>query len=113
MHKRDFLRTLGSASIGLLLGEHVWAQYATLNAKELAGREDFWSALRARYRLKPDYINLENGYYSMQAEPVLDAFIEKVREINSRRRTTCARRQFDDKAAVRARLADDGRMLPR
>ncbi len=64
MNKRDFIRTSAQASLGLLLGEKLWAQYAPLPATTLAGREDFWDAIRAKYRLKPDYINLENGYYS-------------------------------------------------
>src|SRR3954470_18616341 len=75
MKKREFLRTLGGASLGLLIGERVWAQYEPVPAAELARDDDFWTLLRKQYVLKPDYINLENGYYSMQAQPVLDAFI--------------------------------------
>ena len=25
--------------------------------------EDYWSSIRNQYKLKPDYINLENGFY--------------------------------------------------
>jgi selenocysteine lyase/cysteine desulfurase len=108
MHKRDFIRSLGAASVGLLLGDKAWAQYAPLPAEDLAQREDFWSSLRGQYRLKPDYINLENGYYSMQSEPVLDAFVDKVRAINLQGSYYMRTTQFDDKAAVRARLAAMG-----
>jgi selenocysteine lyase/cysteine desulfurase len=55
----------------------------------MAGDESFWTTIRAKYRLKPDYINLESGYYSMQATPVLEAFIAKVREVNYEASTTC------------------------
>src|SRR5262245_20528812 len=73
MNKRAFLQTAGGAGLSLLLGEKLWAQFAELPAEHLAEEEDFWLAIRSKYRLKPDYINLENGYYSMQATPVLDA----------------------------------------
>jgi selenocysteine lyase/cysteine desulfurase len=32
--------------------------------------EEFWSAVRAQYAPSPDFINLENGYFGMPAEPV-------------------------------------------
>ena len=82
MNKRAFLQTAGGAGLSLLLGEKLWARYAELPVEQLAEEEDFWLAIRGKYRLKPDYINLENGYYSMQATPVLDAFIARVREVN-------------------------------
>ncbi len=105
MHKRDFVRSLGAASIGLLIGEDLWARYAALPPNQLAQDEAFWARIRRRYRLTSDYINLENGYYSMQAEPVLDAFIARVREVNLQASRYMRTRQFDDKAAVRDRLA--------
>src|SRR5688572_27011044 len=82
MNKREFLRTSTAAGLGLLLGDGAWARFAEVPAEQLAGDESFWALIRAKYRLKPDYINLESGYYSMQATPVLEAFIAKVREIN-------------------------------
>lgn len=105
MHKREFLRTLGGASLGLLLGDRIWAQYAELPARALAEDEPFWALIRGKYRLKPDYINLENGYFSMQSEPVLEAFVGRVREINYEASYYMRTRQYDDKLAVRTRLA--------
>lgn len=105
MDKRDFVRSLGGASIGLLIGEDLWARYAALPPNQLAQDEAFWARIRRRYRLTSDYINLENGYYSMQAEPVLEAFITRVREVNLQASRYMRTRQFDDKAAVRDRLA--------
>ncbi len=105
MNKREFLRTIGGASIGLLLGDQLWAQYAALPAPALARDEPFWALVRAKYRLTPDYINLENGYFSMQAEPVLDAFVGHVREVNYEASHYMRTRQFDDKLAARALLA--------
>jgi selenocysteine lyase/cysteine desulfurase len=105
MHKRDFLRTLGGASLGLLLGDRVWAQYAERAPDALASDDEFWTLIRGKYRLKPDYINLENGYFSMQAQPVLETFINRVREINYEESYYMRTRQYDDKLAVRKRLA--------
>ncbi len=105
MNKREFLQTSAFASLGLLLGARTWAEYARLPAARLAEREDFWVAVRDKYRLKPDYINLENGYYSIQAQPVLEAFISKVREQNYQGSYYLRTRQESDKAAARDKLA--------
>jgi len=105
MNKREFLRTTASAGLGILLGEDVWARFADLPVDRLAEDEAFWTAIRAKYRLKPDYINLESGYYSIQATPVLEAFIAKVREINYQGSYYLRTIQVPDKAAVRDSLA--------
>jgi selenocysteine lyase/cysteine desulfurase len=105
MNKREFVRTLGGASLGLLFGEELWARYATLPPRALAQGEPFWATIRRQYRLTPDYINLESGYYTMQSEPVLNAFIGRVREVNLSASHYMRTRQFDDKLAVRRRLA--------
>ena len=105
MNKREFLRTMGGASLGLLVGDRLWAKYADVPPHVLAQDEPFWDLLRQKYRLKPDYINLENGYFSMQSEPVLDAFIGRVREINYEASFYMRTRQFDDKLAARKQLA--------
>src|SRR6186713_1609681 len=105
MNKRDFLRTSTAVGLGLLLGDRVWARFADVPADQLAGDESFWTTIRAKYRLKPDYINLESGYYSMQATPVLEAFITRVREINYQGSFYLRGPQVPDKAAARDKLA--------
>ena len=105
MHKRTFLRTLGATTIGALLGERLWAQYEPLPAQALAEDETFWAALRSRYRVKPDYINLEHGYYSMQSQEMLEAFIASVRDVNYHAAYYMRTRQGDDKLAARTKLA--------
>ena len=105
MNKREFLRTSAVTGLGLLLGDRVWARFAKLSPEQIAQDDAFWTAIRAKYRLKPDYINLESGYYSMQATPVLEAFIEKVREINFEASFYLRGPQVPDKAAARDKLA--------
>jgi selenocysteine lyase/cysteine desulfurase len=105
MNKREFVRAAGGAGLGLLFGDRLWAEYSAMPVERIATVEDFWDALRGKYRLKPDYINLENGYYSMQSEPVLEAFIGKVREVNYENSYYMRTTQFPDKLAVRTKLA--------
>jgi len=103
--KRDFIRTLGSASLGLMFSPDLLARYSAMPYERIAEDEAFWRTIRGKYRLTPDYINLENGYYSMQSEPVLDAFIGHVRSINVQASRYMRTRQPDDKLRVRTRLA--------
>lgn len=105
MNKREFLRSSAGTALAVLLGDSLWARFADMPPAELAPQEDFWAAIRAKYRLKPDYINLESGYYTIQATPVLEAFIDKVREINYQGSYYLRTTQVPDKAAARDKLA--------
>ena len=105
MDKREFLRTIGGSTLGLMLGPDLVTHMERVTPRQLAGDEPFWDAIRSSYRLPTEYINLESGYFSMQAQPVLEAFVGHVRMLNAEAahymRTVMAR----DKARVQARLA--------
>ena len=108
--KRSFLKNIARASAAFTLMsfetlEKSLSKIEHLTPQEAAENEDFWSTLRKAYRLKPDYINLENGYYSMQSEEVLNAFISHVKEVNYQASYYMRTRQFDDKLAMRQKLA--------
>ena len=108
--KRAFLKNIAGVGAVFTLSpfetfEKSFSQIAHLTPEELAQKEDFWSNIRKAYRLKPDYINLENGYYSMQSEEVLKAYIGHVKEVNYQASYYMRTRQFDDKTAVRQKLA--------
>jgi selenocysteine lyase/cysteine desulfurase len=105
MNKREFVKTLGGASLGLVFSPAVLSRYMAMPHAELAQDEAFWGTIRGKYTLTPAYINLENGYYSMQAEPVLESFIGHVRNINVQASRYMRTRQPDDKLRVRTRLA--------
>jgi selenocysteine lyase/cysteine desulfurase len=105
MNKREFLRTAG-AGLGLFLNPRLLERFGEMPVDRLAGEEAFWAAIRGKYRLKPDYVNLESGYYSIQAQPVLDAFIARVRETNYEGSYYLRTRQIPDKAAVRDKLVE-------
>ena len=105
MNKREFLRTSTAAGLGLLFGDKLWAQYAALPVERLAEDEAFWGAIRNKYALKSDWINLESGYYSIQPQPVLEAYIENVRRQNLEGSHYLRTTRVPDKAAVRDKLA--------
>ena len=109
MDKRDFLRTvggaLGGATLGLVFTPAQLRAFSALPAGTLAARADFWDTLRTKYRLPSDFIHLEHGYYSMQAEPVLERFIGHVRAVNLLSSRYMRTVQGTNKARVQARLA--------
>lgn len=107
MNKRRFLKTAGGTSIALALADvrTLFAQTAEVAAKDLARDEAFWAQVRAKFKLKPDYINLENGYYCMQPQEVLEGFIARVREVNTEASYYMRTRQSQEKAVVQKRLA--------
>src|SRR5512140_1535421 len=86
MDKRSFLKSAGLIGLGGVvnldsLGD-LLKSVSSVPSAELASDEDFWAEIRKGYRLKPDFINLENGYYNFLPEQILEKFIEHVREIN-------------------------------
>ena len=105
MNKREFLRTVGGVSLNAMFAPALLDRYARMPAEALAARDEFWDGIRARYRLTPDYINLENGFFCLQPQEVLEAFIGHVREINLEASHYMRTRRDDDKLRVRGRLA--------
>jgi len=116
MDKRTFLKNAGLVGLGGMLsldsiGELV-RSVAAMPSTELAGDEDFWATIRKGYRLKPDFINLENGYYNFLPEQVLERFIEHVREINYQGSYYMRTVQFENKKTVATKLAAIGGCSP-
>ena len=99
--------TLAGASLPFTLsGIAEWiTQHAATPATTLAGNEEFWLGIRSGYRLKPDYINLENGYYNILPEQILEAFIRHVREVNYEGAYYMRTVQYEKKLAMATRLA--------
>lgn len=69
------------------------------------GNEEYWQTVRKAYRIKPDYINLENGYYSFMPEETLENFISHVREVNYEAAYYMRTKKFNDKKSMAAMLA--------
>jgi len=110
MDKRTFIK---NATASLILGHPMLKWINDLNVKDSNGYlhqslndEAFWKEVRAGYRLKPDYINLENGYYCFSPESTLEHFIDHVRNVNYEASYYMRTKQWVNKDNVANRLAD-------
>jgi selenocysteine lyase/cysteine desulfurase len=109
MDKRTFLKNAGMLGLGGMLSlknlEDLVKNVSSVPSAELAGDEDFWASVRRGYKLKPDYINLENGYYNFLPEQVLEKFLRHVREVNLQGSYYMRTVQFENKKSMAAKLA--------
>jgi selenocysteine lyase/cysteine desulfurase len=109
MNKRTFLKstaTLGLAGLVPIDALSNWVnQFSHLSPTTLAEDETFWEGIRQGYRLKPDYINLENGYYCFLPQETLENYIQHLREVNYQGSYYMRTVQWDDKKLAAAKLA--------
>ena len=86
MDRRAFLKgtTLAGLAAPMLLSQvhQAVAAVSGKSAEALAQDEGFWRSVRGDYRLKPDYINLENGYYCFMPEATLERQVAHLRRVN-------------------------------
>ena len=86
MQKRQFIKDLVLTGIAMPLGfsgmAKAFAKHGAQSPSALAEDNAFWEQIRQQYILKPDYINLENGYYNFLPQPILNKYIEHIKEIN-------------------------------
>jgi len=109
MHKRQFIKNVLLAGIGTPIGMSSFAQSfenkKNVPATTLASDDAFWNEIRNQYILKPDYINLENGYYNFLPQPLLNKFIEHIKEVNLQGSYYMRTVQFENKKKITSRLA--------
>jgi selenocysteine lyase/cysteine desulfurase len=110
MDKRTFVKTTSMIGLGSLVGfpalGKLMESVAHIPSGDLAGNEDFWESVRSGYKLKPDYINLENGYYCILPQEVLETYINHVREINLQGAYYMRTVQVENKNKMAAKLAE-------
>jgi selenocysteine lyase/cysteine desulfurase len=110
MQKRLFLKGLALTGLGLPFSArsmNSWMQLAgNRSALELATDDDFWKAIRGQYELKPDYINLENGYYNILPKEILENFIRHIREVNYQGSYYMRNFRLEDKKNMAAKVAE-------
>ncbi|MGY8795019.1 MAG: aminotransferase class V-fold PLP-dependent enzyme, partial [Woeseiales bacterium] len=86
MDKRAFLKNMGLMGLAVPLSfshlAETVAAVSELKPHDLATDEAFWLKVRADYDIKPDYINLENGYYCFMPRQTLEHQIEHMRNVN-------------------------------
>jgi selenocysteine lyase/cysteine desulfurase len=106
MNKRSFMKSL--AVLGISTGSVFSSKANTapsLNEIDFDS-DDIWSQIRAGYKLKPDYINLENGYYCFLPQETLEKYIDHIREINYQGSFYMRGVQFQNKSKSAAKLAE-------
>lgn len=83
MDKRKFIKTLSLATLASPFYSNALMDLLhNSTPNELATIDEFWSKIRADYKLKPDYINLESGYYNIIPTPTLNKLIEHIQMVN-------------------------------
>ncbi|WP_339864642.1 aminotransferase class V-fold PLP-dependent enzyme [uncultured Algoriphagus sp.] len=106
MNKRKFLKSL--AFLGIGSGSIFSPEKA--KAKSIVDLDpnaaDFWDQIRTAYKLKPDYINLENGYYCFLPEETLENYIKHLREVNYQASSYMRTVQWDNKVKSAAMVAE-------
>ncbi|GMQ23863.1 aminotransferase class V-fold PLP-dependent enzyme [Algoriphagus sp. oki45] len=104
MNKRSFLKYLAALGLGspLLSGKAEAFNWNNMDWNS----EDIWAQIRAGYKLKPDYINLENGYYCFLPEEILEKYIQHVRKINYQGSYYMRTVKVEDKAKSAAKVAE-------
>lgn len=109
MNKRTFIKGLALAGIGTPFSAKAmekWVeQFQDIPAAELADDEVFWEGIRKGYRLKPDYINLENGYYNFIPEEIMEKYVSHIREVNYQGSYYMRTVQWDNKKKIAEKLA--------
>ena len=109
MNKRSFLKSATLTGIGLSLGwDALVNEFKTISsrsAESLAADKEFWNRIREKYLLKPDYINLENGYYNFIPQPTLERYIQHIRDVNYQGSYYMRTVQWENKKKMAAKLA--------
>ena len=109
MHKRQFLKNIVLTGIAAPFGlkgiAKSFEEKSHLSPLALASDDAFWDEIRKQYLLKPDYINLENGYYNFLPQPLLNKYIEHIKEVNYQGSYYMRTVQFENKKKITEKLA--------
>ena len=110
MDKRSFIKNLGVMGVGLSAGfsqlRKAVAAVEHISPLDLADDEEFWLKVRGDYQIKPDYINLENGYYCFLPQQTLEHLIEHMRSLNYEGSYYMRTVQFENKNRVASAVAE-------
>jgi len=108
MDKRSFLKQMG----GLGMAAWAWPANGFTNARldhtfpsPIEDEETLWETVRSHYDLKPDYINLESGYYNIIPQPTLQKFVGHIKQVNIEGSYYMRNQLNNDKLILRKRMA--------
>lgn len=106
MKKRQFLKRMGQAAFAApFLPIALNANDDNFLVPYPIDDEEFWERIRKDYSLKPDYINLENGYYNFIPQPTMQKYIAHLQMVNYEASYYMRSVQWENKSKVRNRLA--------
>lgn len=110
MKKRDFLKSITAATLGMPFLAYTAPDWLSspelISGLNLSENEDFWEKVRSDYDLKPDYINLESGYYNIVPKPTLNGLFEHIKMVNREGSYYMRTVQWDNKKRMVQKLAD-------
>jgi selenocysteine lyase/cysteine desulfurase len=110
MKKRSFIKSLIltglSAPLQLSAMDKLIEQAGKRSLTDVASDDEFWKAIRGEYKLKPDYINLENGYYNILPKEILESYIQHIRDVNYQGSYYMRTVQFDNKKNMASKVAE-------
>jgi len=108
LKKRTFLKGLAFAATGIPFSansmEKMIQRSNAIDPNLLAEDESFWAEIRKGYNLKPNYINLENGYYNFVPQVLLDKYMGHIREVNLQGSYYMRTVQFENKKIMAEKL---------
>ena len=85
MKKRTFIKSFGAFSLipFFNIPSEVFDETSSIDSlKEISQEKELWETVRSHYKLNPDYINLESGFYNIIPSLTLNSFINHVKRIN-------------------------------
>ena len=108
MKKRAFIKNLGAFgllpfSTNISLNNTVLSE-ERINTEEYS-EDEFWSLIRSQYKLHPDFINLESGYYNIIPQPTLEKHLEHIKRVNLEGSYYMRKHRFIDKDSITDELA--------
>lgn len=102
MNKRSFIKSFALTGLAIPELSKAMATEISLPKKDssfpIAEDENYWAGIRNLYKIKPDYINLENGYYNLLPEPTLEKYLSIIKEVNYHASFYMRKRQFNERA---------------
>ncbi|MFN7691987.1 MAG: aminotransferase class V-fold PLP-dependent enzyme [Bacteroidota bacterium] len=106
MNKRNFIKTFSLAGLAIPLAfEKLFAENGTEFFTKNISDDEFWVSMRNQYQLKTDYINLENGYYNLMPEPILNEYMKQLKMMNQEASYYKRTKMAVDKIMVREQVA--------
>ena len=107
MNKREFIQKFGLVGLATYaLPDDIVYNKNKFNLTPFKTEDDLWKTVRGHYSLKPDYINLENGYYNIIPNPTLYKYIEHVKTINFEGSYYMRNSLEDDNLKLRKRISN-------